>query len=69
GASNVSFGLPDREALNGVFLGMAIARGLNCPIVDAAKVRKYILAADLSLGLDEYSMRYLKGYRQRQQQK
>jgi 5-methyltetrahydrofolate--homocysteine methyltransferase len=69
GASNVSFGLPDRETLNGVFLGMAIARGLNCPIVDAAKVRQYILAADLSLGLDEYSMRYLKGYRQRQQQK
>ncbi|MCL7453813.1 MAG: dihydropteroate synthase [Anaerolineae bacterium] len=66
GASNVSFGLPDRETLNGVFLGMAIARGLNCPIVDAAKVRQYILAADLALGRDEYSMRYLKGYRQRQ---
>jgi 5-methyltetrahydrofolate--homocysteine methyltransferase len=32
GASNVSFGLPDRETINGVFLGMAIARGLNCPI-------------------------------------
>jgi len=69
GASNVSFGLPDRETLNGVFLGMAIARGLNCPIVDAARVRQYILAADLALGLDEYSMRYLKGYRQQQKKK
>jgi 5-methyltetrahydrofolate--homocysteine methyltransferase len=64
GASNFSFGLPERETLNGVFLGMAIARGLNCPIVDAAKVRQHILAADLALGLDEYAMRYLKGYRQ-----
>ncbi|HEM46833.1 MAG TPA: pterin-binding protein [Alphaproteobacteria bacterium] len=68
GASNVSFGLPDREILNGVFLGMAIGRGLNCPIVDAAKVRKYILAADLALGRDEYAMRYLKDYRKRQKE-
>mgnify|MGYP001083809042 CR=1 FL=1 len=66
GASNVSFGLPEREIINGAFLAMAIARGLNCPIVDAAKVRHYILAADLALGRDDYSMRYLKGYRQRQ---
>jgi 5-methyltetrahydrofolate--homocysteine methyltransferase len=66
GASNVSFGLPDRETINGMFLGMAIARGLNCPIVDAAKVRPYILAADLALGRDDYAMRYLKAYRKRQ---
>jgi len=66
GASNVSFGLPERETINGLFLGMAIARGLNCPIVDAAKVRPYILAADLVLGRDEYAARYLKAYRQRQ---
>ena len=65
GASNISFGLPDRETINGVFLGMAIARGLNCPIVDAAKVAHYIQAADLALGRDDYAMRYLKAYRQR----
>ncbi len=69
GASNVSFGLPDREILNGAFLAMAIDRGLNCPIVDAAKVRAYILAADLALGRDEYAMYYLKAYRQRQKPK
>jgi 5-methyltetrahydrofolate--homocysteine methyltransferase len=68
GASNVSFGLPERETINGVFLSMAIARGLNCPIVDAAKVQHYILAADLVLGRDEYAMRYLKAYRKRQKQ-
>jgi 5-methyltetrahydrofolate--homocysteine methyltransferase len=66
GASNVSFGLPDRETINGVFLAMAIGRGLNCPIVDAAKVAGYIQAADLALGRDEYAMRYLKAYRKRQ---
>lgn len=69
GASNVSFGLPDREMFNGVFLGMAIARGLNCPIVDAAKVRHYILAADLALGRDELALRYVKGFRKRQKRK
>ena len=65
GASNVSFGLPDREIINGAFLAMAIERGLNCPIVDAAKVAHYIQAADLALGRDEYAMRYLKAYRKR----
>jgi 5-methyltetrahydrofolate--homocysteine methyltransferase len=69
GASNVSFGLPDRETINGAFLAMAIARGLNCPIVDAAKVAHYIQAADLALGRDEYAMRYLKAYRKRQKAK
>jgi 5-methyltetrahydrofolate--homocysteine methyltransferase len=52
GASNVSFGLPEREMINGVFL--------------ATKVRPFVLAADLALGRDEYAMRYLKAYRQRQ---
>ena len=69
GASNVSFGLPDRETINGVFLGMAIMRGLNCPIVDAAKVAHFIQAADLALGRDDYAMRYLKAYRKRQKAK
>jgi 5-methyltetrahydrofolate--homocysteine methyltransferase len=65
GASNVSFGLPEREVLNGAFLAMAIAAGLNCAIVDAAKVRPFILAADLVLGHDQYAMRYIRAFRQR----
>lgn len=65
GASNVSFGLPEREMLNGVFLGMAIARGLNCPIVDAAKMQPYVRAIDLVLGRDEYAKRYLGAYHKR----
>jgi len=65
GASNVSFGLPEREVVNWAFLAMAIQNGVNCPIVDAAKVRSAILAADLLLGRDEYAMRYIKAYKKR----
>ncbi len=66
GASNVSYGLPERETINSVFLAMAIAHGLNCPIVDAARMQPSILAADLLLGRDAYATRYLKAYRKRQ---
>lgn len=66
GASNVSFGLPDRDLLNNAFLTIAIAAGVTCPIADAAKVRPTVLAADLALGRDEYATRYTKAYRQRQ---
>ncbi len=66
GASNVSYGLPERETINSVFLAMAIAHGLNCPIVDAARMQPAILAADLLLGRDAYATRYLKAYRKRQ---
>ncbi|MFB0537992.1 MAG: dihydropteroate synthase [Anaerolineae bacterium] len=65
GASNVSFGLPEREVVNWAFLAMAIQNGVTCPIVDAAKVRPAILAADLLLGRDEYAMRYIKAYKKR----
>ena len=63
GASNISYGLPGREVINGVFLGMAIAAGCTCPVVDVAKVRKHIVAADLLLGHDRFSKQYLKYYR------
>ena len=66
GMSNVSFGLPDRHLVSSVFLSMAIAAGVNCPIVDVAKARPVVLATDLALGRDEYARRYIKAYRQRQ---
>jgi 5-methyltetrahydrofolate--homocysteine methyltransferase len=65
GASNVSFGLPEREVVNWAFLSLAIQNGVNCPIVDAAKVRPAILATDLLLGRDSYGMRYIKAYKKR----
>ena len=66
GASNVSFGLPDREVLNRAFLAMAIWEGVNAPIVNAARVRQTVLAVDVLLGRDEFAMRYIKHYRKRQ---
>jgi 5-methyltetrahydrofolate--homocysteine methyltransferase len=64
GASNVSFSLPGREAVNEAFLSMAIREGLTCPVVNAAKVRKNIMAVDLILGRDRLAMKYIKYYRQ-----
>jgi 5-methyltetrahydrofolate--homocysteine methyltransferase len=67
GASNISFGLPDRELVNNAFVVMATAFGATCLIVDVAKVRPIILAADLVLGRDKRARRYIEAYRQRQQ--
>jgi 5-methyltetrahydrofolate--homocysteine methyltransferase len=64
GHSNVSFGLPDRDVINRVALGMVIRAGVNAPIVDAAEVKQSILAADLLLGRDQYAMNYIKYYRE-----
>ena len=66
GASNVSFGLPDRDLLNNAFVSIAIAAGATCLIVDVAKVRSAVLSADLILGHDKRARRYIEAYRQRQ---
>lgn len=66
GASNISFGLPDRSLLNQIFLALAIVAGVTCPTVDAAKVRSAVLAADLALGRDRFALRYIEDYRKRQ---
>lgn len=68
GASNVSFGLPERGVLNSAFLTMAITAGVTCPTVNVAEVRQAVLAADLLLGRDRYARHYIKAYRQRQKQ-
>ena len=65
GGSNISFGLPDRELINGVFLAIALEAGVTCPIVDVVRVRSAILAADIVLGRDEYMRRYIEAYRER----
>jgi 5-methyltetrahydrofolate--homocysteine methyltransferase len=66
GASNVSFGLPDRHTLNQAFLGLAIAAGASCALTDAAKLGATIRAADLLRGRDQYGMRYIKYFRDHQ---
>ncbi len=64
GASNVSFGLPEREVLNNSFLTLAINAGVNCPVVNVAKVRSVILATEVLMGRDRYALRYIRAYRQ-----
>jgi 5-methyltetrahydrofolate--homocysteine methyltransferase len=63
GASNVSFGLPDRPTVNAAFLTLAIQMGATCAITDPAKLGQTVKAADLLLGRDDNSMRYLKYFR------
>lgn len=63
GASNVSFGLPDRHTANQTFLAMAIQAGATCSITDPIKLGQTIRAADLLLGKDDFAMRYIKYFR------
>jgi 5-methyltetrahydrofolate--homocysteine methyltransferase len=63
GASNVSFGLPDRHTANQAFLAMAIQLGTTCSITDPMKLGQTIRAADLLMGKDDYAMRYIKYFR------
>ena len=67
GASNVSFGLPDRKIINVAYLALAIARGLTTAITDPTvpEIQTTVLACDLLMGRDEYSMRWIKGFRKR----
>ena len=63
GASNVSFGLPDRHSVNSAFLALAIQIGVTTSITDPIKLGNSIKAIDLLLGKDANSMRYLKYFR------
>ncbi len=67
GCSNISFGMPDRESVNAVFLAMAIQTGLTCPITNPLllEVQKAILAADLCMGRDEFASNWIGAYRKR----
>ena len=63
GASNVSFGLPDRHTLNQAFLALAAQAGASCVITDPLKLTSIIRATDLLLARDDYGRRYLENYR------
>jgi 5-methyltetrahydrofolate--homocysteine methyltransferase len=63
GASNISFGLPDREAINNIFLSLAIAAGVNAPIVNPEQAGQSIMITDLLLGRDEFGMNYVTYFR------
>ncbi len=67
GASNVSFGMPDRRVINAVFLAMAIGRGLSAALVNPLEegVIQAILAADMLAGRDPMGRRFIRDFRRR----
>lgn len=64
GASNVSFGLPDRHTINQAFLALAIGAGATCAITDPIKLSSIIRAADLLIGKDKFGSRYIGYWRE-----
>ncbi len=65
GASNISFGMPNRDLLNIHFMTMGILNGLCAPITDSSikGLKKAMKAADFLAGRDPYGMNYIADYR------
>ena len=65
GASNVSFGLPNRPGVNNAFLTMAIAAGLTSAITNPLEesVMQAVLGADVMMGHDPDCRRWIRKYR------
>jgi 5-methyltetrahydrofolate--homocysteine methyltransferase len=68
GASNVSFGMPDRHAIGAAFLPMAMTAGLTSAIMDTRTPRivDAVKAADLLLGHDEWGASWIASHRAKQ---
>ena len=64
GASNVSFGLPDRDSLNNAFIALIVEAGVTCLITNVRKALSVVRAVDLLLGRDKRARRYVEAYRQ-----
>jgi 5-methyltetrahydrofolate--homocysteine methyltransferase len=66
GASNISFGLPNRAGINAAFLAMAIGAGMTSAITNPLEpeIRQAILAADVLGGRDPNCALWIKTYRQ-----
>lgn len=62
GASNISFGLPNREVLNSAHMTLSIANGLTCPIANPTKITTLVRATDLILGRDDFAMRFTEHF-------
>lgn len=65
GASNISFGLPDRQIVNAAFLALAMGAGLTSAIANplAEGARLTVLAGDLLLARDPYGMAWIQEHR------
>ena len=70
GASNVSFGMPDRHAIGATFLPVAISQGLTSAIMDARspQIVRAVKAADLLLDRDPWGASWIAAHRAQQAQ-
>ena len=66
GASNVSFGLPNRHGVNAAFLTVAIASGLTSAITNPLhnSVMQAVMGADVMMGNDPHCTKWIKKYRE-----
>ena len=66
GASNISFGLPNRNGINGAFLSMAIGAGMTSAITNPlhGEVMQAVMGADVMMGHDADCARWIKKYRE-----
>ncbi|MEZ5444625.1 MAG: methyltetrahydrofolate cobalamin methyltransferase [Gammaproteobacteria bacterium] len=66
GASNVSFGLPERNGINAAFLTMAIGAGLTSAITNPCheEVMRAVMGADVMMGHDPDCARWIRRFRQ-----
>jgi 5-methyltetrahydrofolate--homocysteine methyltransferase len=66
GASNVSFGLPNRDGINSAFLTMAMAAGLTSAITNPMHIEviKAVMGADVMLGHDPDCARWIRRFRE-----
>ena len=66
GASNFSFGIPNRKGMDGTFLSMAIAAGLTSAITNPLheEVMQAVMGSNVVMGHDKNCARWLKKYRQ-----
>ncbi|MBN1692872.1 MAG: dihydropteroate synthase [Dehalococcoidales bacterium] len=67
GASNISFGMPDRAVINDAWASAVIVAGATALITDASKIRPAVLATDLILGRDRFARRFIEDHRRREQ--
>jgi 5-methyltetrahydrofolate--homocysteine methyltransferase len=68
GASNVSFGMPRREALGAAFVPMAMAHGLTSAVIDVRSplIVDAVKAADVMMGNDEWGANWISAFRAQQ---
>jgi 5-methyltetrahydrofolate--homocysteine methyltransferase len=66
GASNVSFGLPNRNGINAAFMSMAIASGMTSAITTPlhTEIMTAIMGADVLMGHDQDCMRWIRKFRE-----